>query len=267
MRTRPAHLPDFRKPPLDEVVLGVQFEAIPEYTSVFANDIWNLFRSTHPVVSEHQMLFPNFESFGGGNPQPSLQFQMGPAPIGSRQWFSTREGNDLIQFQADRFVVNWRKHTKSQDYPRFEGISEAFENNLRTLNEYVSNQFCAPLAVNQSEVAYINIIQVDDFADAGWFKLWDNGEISIENLNIHFDEVVTDENGKPFARLKHHIQSVFSTDGNHKAFRLSLTFIGKPKSSDIEGAMDFVREGRERIVTRFGVITTDEAQKTWGRIS
>lgn len=266
--SRPAHLLDFKDPPLDEVVLGVQFAAIPEYTSVFANEVWKLFKSTHPMVSEHPMLSPNFESFGGGNPQPSLQFQMGPAPIGSRQWFSTQEGNDLIQFQSDRFVVNWRKQPRPQDYPRFEGISEAFEKNLRTLSEYVSNRFGAPLTVNQSEVAYINIIPVDDFSDAThWFKLWDNGEISIENLNINFDEVVKDKDGKPFARLKHHIQSVFSADGSHKAFRLSLTFIGKPKSSDIDGAMDFVREGRERIVTRFGVITTQEAQSSWGRIS
>ena len=265
---RPVHLPDFKEPPLDEVVVGVQFVEIPNYTSVFTNEIFHLFQSTHPVVSEHPMLSPNFESFGGGNPQPSLQFQMGPAPIGSRQWFSTEEGNDLIQFQADRFVANWRKRPRPQDYPRFQRISEAFESNLRTLNKYVSSRFGAPLVVNQSEVTYINIIPVKDFSDAThWFKLWDNGEISIENLNINSDEVVKDENGKPFARLKLHIQSVYSTDGSHKAFHLSLTFIGKPKSSDIEGAMGFVREGRERIVTRFGIITTEEAQLSWGRIS
>ncbi|WP_081487786.1 TIGR04255 family protein [Nitratireductor aquibiodomus] len=265
---RPAHLPDFKNPPLEEVVLGVQFSAIPGYMSVFSHEVWGLFQATHPKVSEHPMLSPNFESFGGGNPQPSLQFQMGPAPTGSRQWFSTIEGNDLIQFQADRFVANWRKQATSPEYPRFEGISRAFEENLRKLNEYASTRFGAPLAVNQAEISYINIIPVDDFSDAThWFKLWDNGEISIENLNINFDEVVKDENAKPFARLKHHIQSVFSTDGSRKAFRLSLTFIGKPNSSDINGAMNFVRMGRERIVTRFGVITTEKAQSSWERLS
>ena len=112
-------------------------------------------------------------------------------------------------------------------------------------------------------------LTVDEFSDAtDWFNLWQNIEISVKNLNINFDEVVKDENGKPFVRRKHHIQSdFFSTDGNKRAFRLSLTFIGKPKSSDIEGAMDFVRKGRERIVTRVGVITTQEAQSSWGSIS
>lgn len=265
---RPAHLPDFEKPPLDEVVLGVQFEALPGYTSVFAHEVWQLFQHNYPVVSEHPLLSPSFESFGGGNPQPSLQFQLGPAPIGSRQWFSTEQGNDLIQFQADRFIVNWRKQPRPQDYPRFEGISETFEANLRLLRDYAINRFNSPLAVNQCEVAYVNIIPVDEFSDANrWFKLWENGEIAIENLNINFDEVVKGEDGRAYARLKHHIQSVFATDGSHKAFRLSLTFAGKPKGSEIENAMDLIRKGRERIVARFAQVTTQEAQKLWGRIS
>lgn len=266
--TRPAHLPDFEKPPLDEVVLGVQFGTLPGYTSVFAHEVWQLFQPRYPAVSEHPLLSPSFESFGGGNPQPSVQFQMGPAPIGSRQWFSTKEGNDLIQFQADRFIANWRKQPRPQEYPRFEGISEAFEANLGSLNGYAIDRFNTPLAVNQCEVAYINIIPVDQFSDANRrFKLWENGEIAIENLNINFDEVVKGEDGRPYARLKHHIQSVFAADGSHRAFRLSLTFAGKPTGSGIESAMDLIREGRERIVARFAQVTTKEAQELWGRIS
>ncbi len=266
--TRPAHLPDYANPPLDEVVLGVQFGALPGYTSVFAHEVWELFQPNYPLVSEHPLLMPSFESFGGGNPQPNVQFQMGPAPIGSRQWFATKEGNDLIQFQPDRFLANWRKQPRPQEYPRFEGIAEDFETNLRSLDRYSSERFKTPIAVNQCEVSYINIIPVREFSDANrWFKLWDHGEIAIENLNINFDEAVKDDVGRPFARLKHHIQSVFASDGDHKAFRLSLTFTGKPANSEIEGAMAFIREGRERIVERFAQITTNEAQQSWGRIS
>ncbi len=261
-------MPNFERPPLEEVVLGVQFETIPNYKSIFAHEIRNLFKSSHPIVSEQAMLPPNFESFGGRNPQPSFQVQFGSPPVGSRQWFATEEGNDLIQFQSDRFIANWRKLPRPQDYPRFEGISKKFEENLRSLDNYVIEKFGTPLSINQSEVAYINIIPVNDFSDAiNWFKLWDNGKISLENLNINFDEVVKNAAEKPFARLKHHIQSVYSADGNQRAFRLSLTFIGKPDSTDLDSAMAFIRDGRERIVTRFGMITTEKAQLNWGRTS
>lgn len=265
---RPQHLPDYTKPPLDEVVLGVQFNQIPGYSSVFANEVWSLFQPSHPMVSEQPMLPPNFETFGGGNPQPSMQLQMGPAPVGSRLWLATSDGNDLIQFQADRFISNWRKQPKPQDYPRFEGIVDAFEGNLISLRDYCSKRFNAPLAINQAEISYINIIPVGEFSEVGkWLRLWGDNDFLMENLNINFDEIATTSEGKPYARLKHHIRSVFTPDGSQKAFRLSLTFIGKPTGNSIEDALSFICQGRERIVSRFGIITTDEAQNSWGKVS
>lgn len=265
---RPKHLANFTSPPLKEVVLGVQFGAIPSYSSLFAQEVWSLFQPGHPNFSEQPVLPPSFESFGGGNPQPSFQFQIGSAPVGSRYWFDAEKSSDLIQFQSDRFIANWRQGASAQDYPRFEGVSEAYAANLRSLNKYVTDRFDSPLSINQSEVAYINIIPVEEFSDAsGWFRLWDGGDISLENLNISFDEVINDETGNPYARLKHQIQSVFSSEGNLKAFTLSLTFIGKPKGSDVDSAVAFMGEGRERIVKRFEKITTESAQKSWGKIS
>jgi uncharacterized protein (TIGR04255 family) len=197
-----------------------------------------------------------------------MQFQMGPAPIGSRLWLATKEGNDLFQFQADRFISNWRKQPKPQDYPRFEGIVDAFEKKLRALNAYCSERFNTPLSINQAEVSYINIIPVNEFSEVGkWLELWGNNDFLMENLNINFDEIATNSQGKPYARLKHHIQSVFTPDGSQKAFRLSLTFIGKPTENNIEKALSFICEGRERIVSRFGIITTEEAQNNWGKVS
>ncbi|MFN7599566.1 MAG: hypothetical protein ACK5PT_23090, partial [Cereibacter sp.] len=62
------------------------------------------------------------------------------------------------------------------------------------------------------------------------------------------------------------IQSVLTADGKQRAFRLSLTFKGKPAGTGIDAAMEFLAAGRDAIVTRFGEITTKEAQRKWGKV-
>lgn len=262
---RPDHLPDFTDPPLDEVVLGVQFAPVPGYTSVHSMSVWELFQPEFPGIQEHLILEPQFETFGGANFQASPMIQVGEPPVGSRLWFLSPDENHLVQFQPDRFVTNWRKQPNPQPYPRFEGLSEAFEQNISKLAQHFEAEFSYGIDINQAEVAYINIIPVSDFSDAGdWFKLWNGGDIKVESLNTSFNEVIMGSDGQPIARLYHKIQSVFAVDGKHKAFRLSLTVKGKPQGNSIEAAMDFLKLGRDAIVTRFGEMTTEEAQKHWG---
>lgn len=259
--TRPAHLPDFANPPLDEVVLGVQFAPVPDYAAVHARDVWELFRAEFPKVQEQPLLMPQFETFGGANLQASFQFQVGAPPVGSRLWFLTNDENHLLQFQPDRFVTNWRKRPIPQPYPRFEAIAEAFESYLNTLADHFASKFDYSININQAEVAYINIIPVEDFSHAGdWFSLWNDVVLNTEMLNTSFNEVIQDRSGNSYARLSHIIQS----NGKQKAFHLSLTFRGKPCSTDVPSAMQFLTQGREAIVMRFKEITTSEAHRFWG---
>lgn len=264
---RPAHLPDFVEPPLDEVVLGVQFAPVSGYASVHSMKVWDLFKAEFPKVQEWPVLEPQFETFGGMNAQAGPRIQVGAFPVGSRLWFLSDDENHLIQFQPDRFITNWRREPNTRPYPRFEGLAEAFEKNVGKLAGHFESDFDYRVNINQAEVAYINIIPVDSFSDAGqWFELWNGGAFEVEALNTSFNEVIKGADDKPFARLSHQIQSVLAADGKQRAFRLSLTFKGKPAGSDIESAMAFLATGRDAIVTRFGEITTKEAQRTWGKV-
>lgn len=263
---RPEHLPDFADPPLDEVVLGVQFAPVPDYASVYAWKVWELFKAEFPKVQELPLLETQFETFGGTNVQPSFQFHVGAPPVGSRLWFVSDDDNHLLQFQPDRFLTNWRKHPNPQPYPRFEGIAEAFVHNFETLAEHFASDFAYQIDINQAEVGYINIIPVEDFSQAGdWFSLWDGEHLNVEALTTSFNEVIRDAAGKPFARLKHEIQSVITVEGKRKAFKLSLTYKGKPAGNDISSAMEFLTAGREAIVVRFDHITTSKAHQIWGK--
>ena len=265
---RPKHLPDFTNPPLDEVVLGVQFSPISGYSAVEASDVWRLFKKDFPKVVEQPKLDPQFETFGGANLQPSFQFQVGPGSVGSRLWFVSEQENHLLQFQPDRFLSNWRKAGNLVPYPRFESISAAFEKDFRKADGYSRKVHATALDVNQAEISYINIIPVKEFSEATeWFCLIGENRIDFEGMSISFNEVVRDDRGQPFARLSHSIQSVFALDGRQKAYSLSLTFRGRPEGNDVSAAMKFLRAGRKKIVSRFGEITTTRAHEVWGRKS
>ncbi len=264
--TRPEQLPDFSHPPLDEVVLGVQFASIPGYSSVDSKAVWDLFRSDFPTVEEHPILAPQFETFGGGYVQAGPHVIVGVAPVGSRLWFVSEQSNHLIQFQSDRFIRNWRRRASNHSYPRFEGLSESMELELRRLADYCKTAFSYEMNINQAEVSYVNIIKVSEFREAeSWFSLW-HGAFDVEGLNISFGEIIRTEDGKPYARLGHQIQSVFAIDGKQKAFQLSLTFRGKPAGSGIEAAMKFLSTGRDMVVNRFLEVTTAQAHEVWGRL-
>lgn len=264
---RPAPLPDFSEPPLDEVVLGVQFSAMQNYSSVLDGKVHSLFQDKFPKVEEKQLLQPQFETFGGSNVQAGPRIQVGSPPIGSRLWFLSQDGNHLLQFQKDRFLSNWRCSPNAQEYPGFEGLSEAYEKNLRRLEAFFQDTFAQSIELNQAEVSYINVIPVDRFADAkAWLAIWTGDKIDVETVNFNFSEVIRGKDGKPFARLLHKVTSFYTMDDKKRALILSLSFKGKPKSETIEEAMDFLRRGREAIVLRFKEITTPEAHKAWGII-
>lgn len=264
---RPGHLPDFANPPLDEVVLGVQFEPIVGYLSVHSRGIWDLFSESYPTVQEKPSLDPQFETFGGFNTQGNVELQIGVPPVGCRLWFISADHSHLLQFQPNRFLINWRRRPNSETYPRFESIAEEFRANLITLVEHVRETFEHEISINQVEVTYINVIPVQDFGEAGnWFSIWDSKSINAEILTANVSEVHYNEEEKPCARLFHEIQCGQTIDGKQKAFRFSLVFRGIPNGKDLSSAIEFLRLGREKIVLRFDEITTEQAHTIWSKL-
>lgn len=267
MATRPEYLPDFASPPLDEVVIGVQFAPPLGYSSVFAKDIWQIFKDEYPQLEEHQPLPPAFETFGGIQPRSNLQLQIGSATLYNRLWFITKELDHLIQFQPDRFLLNWRRRPNGQEYPRFEYIADSFKESFESLQAKLLDLFNHRVVINQAEVTYINLIPVESFSKPGeWFNFINHHDVDLENLLAQFSEIINNTNGKPYARLHHEIQSVVTLDGKIKAFKFALTFRGNPGGSGgVQDVIEFIRAGRSSIVTRFTNLTTETAHQLWKR--
>lgn len=264
---RPAHLPDFEHPPLDEVAIGVQFAPIKNYSSVKAGAIWDLYKKDHPISQELHAIQPSFEIFGGHTPSHGASFRFGSAAQHNRLWFISENDSNLIQFQDDRFILNWRRRPTSEGYPRFEQILKTYEEHLNKLNDFCVSELGSPLELNQADLSYFNLIPVDSYSDIGkWINFFDSGNIEPENINIVFNEVIYSNDGKPCARLSHEINSAISNDGKQKkAIRLSLSFKGKPSGKSIKDYLDFIAFAREKIVIRFAEVSTQIAAEKWGK--
>jgi uncharacterized protein (TIGR04255 family) len=258
-------LPDFQSPPLDEVVVGVQFSAPLEYSILHARDVWALFESDFPIVTEQPRLEPQFEIFGG-NPQPSFQFNFGPPPTRGRLWFSSEDNSHLFQFQEDRLLLNWRRQAQGSTYPRHEKLIQIFSDYMSKLDDLFKMKYATGLKINQAEVTYLNTMPLSDFSEAGdWIKLFGSPELKIELLNATLTEIVENAEGKPIARVSYDIQPVWEPVTGQKAIRLSLTCRGKPDDESTASALSFIATAREKIVRRFCDLTTDKAHKIWGR--
>jgi uncharacterized protein (TIGR04255 family) len=264
--TRPAHLPDFSLPPLTEVAIGVQFNQVPNYSIVYAKDIWQLFEKDFPNVQEMPALPPQFETFGGANVSAGPQFFFGSAQPSSRLWFVSGDQNRLLQFQPDRFLLNWNRQVTNIQYPRYEELSQSYRHYLETLCIFFESALKYKISINQVEITYVNLIQLNDFSDIGeWFSFWRNQGSHVSNVGINFSEDVNNDTKQPIGRLYGQLQSVVLNDGVSKAIQFSLIFRGQPSGNGIEAAMELLLKGRELIVTKFSESTTPEAHKIWGK--
>lgn len=266
--SRPKGLPDYRNPPLNELVLGSQFAQYQGYTSVDAAGIAALFADEFPIIEEQPARPMGYETFGGTSQGAEFSIGFGPAIQHNRLWFLSQQGDRLLQFEPTGFWANWRRHNDTDTYPRYESIADHYITKHNLLSEHLKQRFEREMIVDQAEITYINIIPVSDFSDAGkWFRILDFPFPSTENLNLVFSEVVKDADNSPIARLHYGLAGVRSVEGDQKAIQLSLTYKGRPDSEDASALRTFLDGGRKEIVNRFTSITKSEAHEFWERQS
>ena len=264
-RLRPDDLPDFRKPPLHEVVIGIQFNPPKKYQQIYANEVWGLFRAEYSEVEEHDAIPPSFETFGLPSKGQHLSLTVGP--VHSRFWFVRPNGDELIQFQGDRLIHNWRKvGDEKNEYPRFESMIQRFHGEIGQLESYVNGLSPQTLVISQCEISYINhILLIDEAPNASdWLCFLEFGGEEADDFSVVFREVISAED-KPYARLTCDARLGVKSD-QQRIIQLTLTVRGFPRGSDVDSALEFMSKGRDLIVRKFADITTPAAHIKWERI-
>jgi uncharacterized protein (TIGR04255 family) len=271
---RPPDLPDFNDPPVIEVVLGVQFARIAGFSTVHVGRLHERFRKDFPQVQEAAPLDPVFEIFGAtANPQTSIRIQLTAEPILPRMWFINADNTQLIQFQPDRILHNWRKTGEGDAYPRYESIKERLFENLEVLDRFLHDEGLGDLKPNQVEISYINhILFLKDenlhsqpgVAMRNWLDVdLPGGFGAPEDVRFMVRYVIT-RGAAPAGRLTVTAEPRALNDGR-PVLQLTLIARGAPTSESLESVSEFLDLGRDHIVRQFAAMTTPAMHQRWRR--
>lgn len=156
---RPESLPDYERPPLVEVALGVQFDSVPQLRQGHLGLFWSEIIEDYPKVRDQPPLDPVNERLDEGG-RPVFQLEITDVPPLHRAWFGTEDDTRLLQVQSDRFVHNWRQQ-EGDPYPRFETLYESFAASLRQFEQILARADVPALSYNHVQVTYINWIEAD----------------------------------------------------------------------------------------------------------
>ena len=274
-RGRPEDVPDFRKPPLAETVLSLQFEPVSGLTTAHVGVLWERFREQLPLIEEHPPLPPVFEKFGppsGAQVEVTVE-EKPPAP---RVCFLNPEKTELIQVQPDRFIHNWRKMQGIEPYPRYEPIRDKFRGEVAVLEQFLQDEGLGTLAVNQCEATYVNHIEPSGVWERhgqlervlrNWARLLAGTFLpEAEDGAVRLRFVIPGEAGKPIGRLHVALQPAWMKADNSPILTLNLTARGMPLGEGVEGAFAFFDLGRRWIVRGFADLTTPEMHRVWERM-
>src|SRR5450631_1035301 len=141
MPARPKTLPNFKNPPVNEVVLSLQFATLDKLRSPYVGLFWKSFRTQYPDISEQPEVQPAFETFGAPEMQRmGISFQALLSPPMPRFWLQKEGQPDLLQVQRDRIMHNWRQTPEDSVYPRYEKVRAKFQKEVQKFEEFLATE-------------------------------------------------------------------------------------------------------------------------------
>ncbi len=141
-----------REPPLEEVICGILFDSLP-IDPVVAGAFWVNKRREYP----NRMFLPALV-------ESRVEFQPGAkvnvaVPGGHvRTWLISEDDSRLLQFQHDRFYLNWRARGDGQ-YPRFSGDEGLKGRTEETFADFAD--FCEDILGQKPEPKKVEVGKID----------------------------------------------------------------------------------------------------------
>ncbi len=276
---RPASLPDFERPPLDEMVLSIQFADLP-LKNVHAGLLWPRLRDQYPNVQEQAPVPPVFETYGALRAATSnaAEIRLLAPDAMIRYWFIAPDECQLLQFQQDRIIHNWRSRRTEDAYPRYEPLRERFESEIVIIQDFLRENNLGEIKCNQCEVSYLNAIgSLNDGQDPNLeidkiFTVWcerfgGDGYLAHSERSRFSASFLLREGPStdPWGRLHVMVSPGIRKIDSAPVVRLHITARGKPHDESVGAALEWLDRGRVAVVRSFVSITTETMHKVWGR--
>ncbi len=270
--TSPPPLPDYERPPVIEVVCGVQFAELKGFQPTAFGLLWQRFRDEYPTCEQQPPLAQVIERLGEpvADEPPRLSHVL-PLP---RVFFIQETPCWLLQVQNDRLLHNWRKTNETDDYPRFPEVQKRFWSAWERFLGFCSDEGIGDPAVNQLELTYINHIVQGE----GWEGLGSIGDVlpdltwrpkrnflpSPESILWKASFLLPNGAGRLHLSVRHAIRK----SDQKPVLLCELTARGMPTAAAEGGMREWFSLGREWIVRGFADLTADTIQKDiWRRKS
>ena len=266
-------MPTFKNPPVSEVVLSVEFSPLENWSSSYALLLGASLIKEYPKMELQQPLPSEQEKFGDEFWQPpQIRFEM-LDQNNNRFWFMSEPSNWLIQVQRDRFVLNWKKVTGNEEYPRYEqSIRKRFLSELDRFFKFVEDNAIGTIKATQCEVTYVNDIPHGEYWDsiaeaAKLFTILSNNDNAkllgeMETIAVNGSYLIPDGKGRLRFSINHALRSI----DKKEVLNMSLTARGRPLSTDKESIINWIDMGREWVVKGFEDLTTKKAHDMWEKI-
>jgi len=265
------NLPRFKKPPVVETVLGVEFAALEKWSIPHFGLFWQLISQEMPtfrVLPPLQSASEAKDAITAG--LPSIRFLTSPQV---RCWFVSADDRTLIQIQNDRFVFNWRKTDRNDKYPHYDDtIRHEFERQWSRFRTFVENNDLGRIEPVQCEVSYVNQIPRGE----GWktaaelgsvFTILDRTSLfgyapALEDVNFSFQFPMAEDRGRLRVKSEPAIRNL---DGI-EVQQLTVTAKGEPRDGETSSILEWLDFGRENVVREFASITSPAMHLLWERV-
>jgi uncharacterized protein (TIGR04255 family) len=265
---RPPDLPDYERPPVDEVVLSIEFQRLDQFGQAHLGLLWNEIQADYPKTEDHPPLFdipiPPIPQGGGPITMPAPMLLAGS---GFRTWFISEDDSYVLQVQHDRLIHNWRH--KAGEYPRFEFLLERFFDHYERL-ERVTQRLGSIVPV-RIEVTYINWITdlpVHEFFIPSRVPATTSAEISdfpaAQQWNAQYEVSLPDAPGPGSLTIQCGSATRPAVPVPEQGTQFLLTFKA-PVHPDEQGMVDTMALGRNAIVWTFTDLTDSAAHESWLR--
>lgn len=249
------------------MAIGVQFRPLFNLRGIVLGPLRDRWRTTRPIVEEQPPLPPAIE--GPVGPGINLQIGFGPVP-NARHWFMSETGDNLIQLQNDRIVVNWREVETGEPYPRYDAMVERVQRAVNDLTEFVEEEQLGHIEITQAELNYINHVESptpeDDVRLEKLLRGWPGtpqhhlGQPAQTRLQLAYD---VPDVGNPPVRMFVSVEPVLHMDGQQRQL-MTLSVRGAPVDGSFAAALKFLDGAHEHLVQSFLELTPEHMHSTWG---
>jgi len=263
------NLPQYKTPPVIEVVCGVQFEPLKSFLSVHYGDFWQRIRRDYPTNEDRPPLDDLSETPNGTQLKTELITDLPPH---RRVFYIDSSDNFLLQVQPSRFLSNWRKRRSGDEYPSYAAAFSRFLDGWNAFLGFANDAGFGAPRTNQYELTYINHIPEDEHPFPGGIEhylplfSWKSAQTTKflsapQRAGMRLRFTLPESRGRLYVTINDGVR----TDDKKRVLIIDLTARGpaKPDWSDMK---EWFAVAHEWIVCGFTDLTSPTAHLKWGRI-